>query len=391
MSSLAIQPASKPLDAVVTIPGSKSLTNRALVAAALADGTSVLSNALFADDTRHMMDALRGFGFAVTAYATEDGPDANRIEVTGCGGHVPNPEADCFCGNSGTTIRFCTALAALGHGRYRLDGVARMRQRPIEPLGDAIQMLGGGIEYHGEQGYPPLTVHARGLSGGTVTFDNPASSQFVSALLLAAPAAMSDVLIDVRGALVSAPYVHMTTAVMSAMGPVVIEDIQPDSARFIVAARQPYHAQNLTIEPDASNASYFLAAPAVAGGRVTVRGLGTDSIQGDIRFVDLLERMGCAVERAPDALAVLLGDAAPSGEGRRRCQQQQRDEPGGCLVRVTVHPDLRVPGLSPCTRSGPPSPQAITPGRSCTRAQSAPPNCPNKWYACQDSNLGPTA
>ena len=217
---------------------------------------------------------------------------------------MPNSEADCFCGNSGTTIRFCTALAALGYGRYRLDGVARMRQRPIEPLGEAIQRLGGGIEYHDRPGYPPLTVHARGLSGGTVMFDNPASSQFVSALLLAAPAAMGDVMFEVRGPLVSAPYVRMTTAVMSAMGVVVIEDIQPESARFIVAAHQRYRAGALPIEPDASNASYFLAAPAVAGGRVTVRGLGSNSVQGDIGIVDLLEQMGCAAERGPDALTV---------------------------------------------------------------------------------------
>ncbi len=179
-----------------------------------------------------------------------------------------------------------------------------MHERPMGPLVEALRSLGAGVEYHGQEGFAPITVHAKGLRGARVTFDQPASSQFISALLMAAPAAGNDVLIDVTGPLVSPPYVRMTTAVMSAFGASVIEDVQPERSRFIVPAPQPYRAVNYSIEPDASNASYFLAAPAVVGGRVAVKGIGTDSIQGDAGFVDLLEQMGCRVERSADALAV---------------------------------------------------------------------------------------
>ncbi|MEE9294536.1 MAG: 3-phosphoshikimate 1-carboxyvinyltransferase [Phycisphaerae bacterium] len=299
MTLLHLQPVDGPVHATVEIPGSKSLTNRALVMAALADGTSILSNALFAEDTEHMIATLEASGFAIAA-----DPGKSRVEITGRGGHVPETVAELFCGNSGTTLRFCTALVALGYGRFRLDGVKRMRERPISQLVDALRVLGAGVEFHGREGYPPLTVHAQGLTGGTVTFKNPASSQFISALLMAAPAAANDVLIDVAGPLVSAPYVSMTTALMGVFGATAIEEVQPQRSRFIVPAPQPYRAVNLEIEPDASNASYFLAAPAVAGGEVTVTGIGTSSIQGDARFVDVLEMMGCCVERAVDCLTV---------------------------------------------------------------------------------------
>jgi len=194
ISRILIRPARGPLNAVVRIPGSKSLTNRALIAAALARGTSVLANALFAEDTERMFDTLRRLGFAI---ATD--PRAQRIEITGCGGFVPAGDAECFCGNSGTTIRFCAALAGLGQGRYAFDGVERMRRRPIGPLVDALRSLGASVEYGGEPGFPPITVRARGLASGTVRFDRPVSSQFVSAALMAAPAAHGDVMIDVAG------------------------------------------------------------------------------------------------------------------------------------------------------------------------------------------------
>lgn len=299
MSSIPIERPSRPLTTTIGIPGSKSLTNRALVAAALADGTSILSGALLADDTHRMIDILKRLGFAVAS-----DPRGGRIEITGSGGYIPNADAECFCGNSGTTMRFCTALAALGRGRYGFDGVERMRERPMGQLVDAIRALGAHVVCGDKEGYPPFTVMAKGLAGGTVTFDRPPSSQFISALLLAAPAARSDVMLEVKGPLVSAPYVTMTTALMSAFGPTVIQDIQETSARFIVAAPQHYRAQDYRIEPDASNASYFLAAPAVAGGTVTVEGLGMSSIQGDIRFVDLLERMGCTTQRSTHRVTV---------------------------------------------------------------------------------------
>ena len=291
--------AAGPLNARVTLPGSKSITNRALVCAALADGTSLLSNLLLADDTRIMLEALRALRIAVTVDEVEC-----RAEVTGCRGHLPATDAQLCCGNSGTTMRFCTALTALGNGRYELDGVARMRQRPLGQLAQAVQALGSGIEYQQAEGYPPLTVHARGLSGGQVQLAAPESSQFASALLLAGPYARRDLMLEVTGQVVSAPYLRITTALMERFAVPVLEQYDAQGARFVVEAPRCYQGQSLAIEPDASNAGYFLAAAALAGGTVTVERLGTDSIQGDVRFVDLLEQAGCQVVRRPVSLSV---------------------------------------------------------------------------------------
>ncbi len=307
MGSYHCQPVSRSLDATVTLPGSKSITNRALITAALADRTSLLTGVLVAEDTRLMIDALRGLGIAITV--DESGCVA---EVTGCRGFIPQGEGRLFCGNAGTVMRFCTALTALGHGRYELDGAERMRQRPIGELVDGLRTLGTGVEYTGEEGHPPLTIHAKGLQGGQAAFRSPESSQFVSALLLVAPYATRDLFIDVIGELTSVPYMKMSTAVMRAFGVAVVEQYETNRARFIVEAPQRYQAETYRIEPDASNATYFLAAPAITGGRVTLEGLGTESIQGDVRFVDLLEKMGCVVERHPDRLCV----AGPP-DGRR--------------------------------------------------------------------------
>jgi len=299
MCALLLRPAAGPLDAVVRPPGSKSITNRALVIAALAGGKSRLTGVLFADDTRHMLDALERLGIDVS-----DDPATGTVNISGCDGHLPASEAEIYCGNSGTTMRFCTAMCALGFGEYTLDGMARMRERPIGALVEALQALGTPVRCLGEEGYPPLHIYAQGLKGGEVHFDSPPSSQLVSALLMAAPCARSDVMIAVRGQLVSEPYVRMTLAVMETFGVTVLDRVEPDSARYIVAAPQRYAGCEYAVEPDASNASYFLAAPAVAGGKVTVEGLGTSSIQGDAHFVDILEQMGCRIERAPDCLTV---------------------------------------------------------------------------------------
>jgi len=327
MSAYRCNPASGPLDATVVLPGSKSLTNRALVAAALADGTSVLRNVLFAEDTLLMMDALRALGIALTS----DQHDC-VVEVTGCRGHIPENVANLFCGNSGTTLRFLTAMVALGQGRFHLDGIARMRKRPIGGLVEALQALGAGIEYPGEEGFAPVVVHAHGLRGGHVAFDSPQSSQLVSALLLAAPYASRDVLIEVAGDVPSIPYLKMTTTIMERFGVAVLEDLrgtpaaqEPHGAlRFIVEAPQRYRAASLAIEPDASNATYFLAAPAIAGGRVVVQGLGLESVQGDVGFVDVLERMGCAVSREPTRLSV---EGPPEGVRLRGIDVDLNDMP----------------------------------------------------------------
>ena len=271
MSDFRFETACGLLNAVVSVPGSKSITNRALILSALAEGVSVLRNVLLADDTWLMIEALRTLGFAVTVDEAE-----SRIEVTGQAGHIPAADGDLFCGNSGTTIRFCTALAALSRdGRYRLDGIARMRRRPIGALADVLQSLGTGIEFEGEIGFPPLTVHAHGLRGGHVAFTSPASSQFVSGLLLTAPYASSDVLIEVNPGVPSIPFVSMTVGMMEQFGvPILAEGIggrgngQP--IRLVVEAPQRYRAIAYSVEPDATNAMYFLSAPAVVGGRVSV-------------------------------------------------------------------------------------------------------------------------
>ena len=309
MSRYECQPTSGPLDATVTLPGSKSLSNRALIAAALADGTSLLTGVLLADDTQLMIEALRALGIAITV--DEEAPAA---EVTGCRGQIPAAEGELFCGNAGTVMRFCAAFVAVGYGRYQLDGIERMRQRPIGSLVEALQTLGTGVEYLGEEGFPPIAVYAKGLRGGRVSFHSPESSQLISGLLLVSPYAARDVFFEVTGELPSVPYVKMTTRLMEQFGVGVLEHYDKTSVRLIAAAPQRYQGVNLSIEPDASNAGYFLAAPAVAGGRVTVRQLGTDSVQGDARFVDVLEQMGCRIERQPEQLTVF----GPAGEERLR-------------------------------------------------------------------------
>ncbi len=297
-----------PLDAVVRIPGSKSLTNRALVLASLSRGTSILSNALLAEDIEVMLDALVELGFAVSTDRA-----SQRIEVTGCSGHVPATDATLFCGNSGTTARFVAALSSLGMGRFEFDGVPRMRQRPIGPLMHALRRLGVGVEYLGDEGFLPLAIHADRLGSGEISIDGSQSSQFVSALLMVAPCANGDVMIEVTGGMVSVPYVRMTLRLMEQFGVSVVDEIGECDAKFVVPAPQAYRAVNYAVEPDASNASYFLAAASLAGGNVVVEGLGTDSVQGDARFVDVLEAMGCSVERGPDFLKV---SAEPGGRLR---------------------------------------------------------------------------
>lgn len=290
----SIAPLAAPPDATIAVPGSKSLTNRGLVLAALADGTSRLNNALFADDTVVMVEALRRLGFAV-----EVDERAPAMRVAGLGGIIPASEADLFVGGAGTAARFLTAMVCVGKGRFRIDGTARMRERPIGDLADALNTLGALVT--ARRGSLPVLIEARGLRGGRVTIRGDVSSQFVSALLMAAPCAASDVEVIVEGRLVAEPYVEMTLAVMAAFG---IEVERAGPRRFVVHAGGRYRPQDYTIEPDASGAAYFFAAAAISGGRVRVPGLAPASLQGDARIVDVLEAMGCRVERAHDALTV---------------------------------------------------------------------------------------
>jgi 3-phosphoshikimate 1-carboxyvinyltransferase len=275
---------------MVTVPGSKSITNRALIAAALADGTSQLVGALHSDDTRYMAAALNVLGVIVESDQTNA-----SFRINGGGGTFSAPEADLFVGNSGTTMRFLTAALPLGRGRYRIDGVPRMRLRPIAPLIAALNDLGADARSEAGTGCPPVVVHADGLRGGRTRMAGDLSSQYFSALMLSAPYARDGVAVDVAGELVSKPYLPMTAAVMAAFG--VAADI--DRAywrRIAVAPGQRYTGRRYHVEPDASNASYFFAAAAVTGGRVRIDGLGRGSTQGDLRFVDILAKMGAEVE-----------------------------------------------------------------------------------------------
>lgn len=284
------------LAGTVRPPGSKSLTNRYLTCTALADGESTLRGASLSSDTLRMVAGLQRLG--VQAEVHKEGP---AIRVRGCRGHLAADDAELDAGDAGTAMRFLTALACLGYGRFRLDGSPRMRARPIGQLVDGLHAIGAGIGYEGVEGYPPLTIVARGLAGGEIEFARPPSSQYVSAILMVAPYAARDVMIRVDGPLTSRPYVDMTIAVMRALS---VEALSAEGQRFIVPSTQRYRAGEFEIEPDASAASYFWAAAAVTGGRVRVNGLTRGSPQGDVRFVEVLERMGCGVDAGDDYIAV---------------------------------------------------------------------------------------
>jgi len=287
---ITITPWSKPpVGARVRVPGSKSLTNRALIVAALAQGSSRLTGALDSDDTRVMVESLRTLGIAV-----EHDPAAATIDVVGELGRVPVKGADLSVGNSGTSLRFLTAFVALGHGTFHLDGVPRMRQRPVADLLAALNGLGSDATSDLDNGCPPLTVNASGLDGGYASVRGDVSSQFLSGLLMVLPYARETTVVEVRGTLVSKPYVSMTLAVMEAFG---VRPGHKTDRRFSVEPGR-YAGRPFAIEPDATAASYFFALAAIAGGSATVEGLGTSSVQGDLAFVDLLEHMGCRVERS---------------------------------------------------------------------------------------------
>lgn len=293
-----ITPVTQPLRGTVRPPGSKSLTNRALVVAALAEGPSRLSNVLDSQDTRVMLESLRRLGIGVR----HDSKTA-VAEVPGCGGRVPASKADLWLENSGTSIRFLTALCALGRGRYRLDGNERMRERPIYDLVEALTQLGVNARCELGTEAPPVIVESKGLPGGTARIAGNISSQFLSGLLMAAPCAQGRIELHVEGELVSEPYIDMTLGVMARFG-VLVET--SEKGRFCIQP-QPYQATEYEIEPDASAASYFFAAAAITGGDVTVQGLSRDALQGDVGFVEVLRQMGCRVTYRDNSINVAGG------------------------------------------------------------------------------------
>ena len=281
------------VEGTVNLPGSKSVSNRALLLAALARGTTRLTNLLDSDDIRHMLNALKTLGVSYEL-------SANKTECTvhGLGRAFSSSEpVNLFLGNAGTAMRPLCAALCLSNGEFTLTGEPRMEERPIAHLVDALRQAGAHVHYLKKDGYPPLTIEGKGLWGGEVVIDGSVSSQFLTAFLMAAPLASGDVRIRIRGELVSKPYIDITLHIMKQFGVTVEHD---DYQVFYVRGNQTYVSPGtFLVEGDASSASYFLAAGAIKG-KVRVTGIGKNSIQGDIRFADVLEKMGAKITWGDD-------------------------------------------------------------------------------------------
>ena len=278
----------------VRLPGSKSISNRVLLLAALASGATLVRGLLDADDTRVMIDALRLLGTRVTE-------KADGIEVEGVAGRFPAKKADLFLGNAGTALRPLAAALALNEGEYHLRGVARMHERPIGDLVEALRGIGARVEYAGRAGFPPLTIHPAKIALRPVSVKGDVSSQFLTALLMALPVLGREARIDVEGELISKPYVDLTLNTMQRFG---VEARRSGWKSFVLPAGAYRSPGTIYVEGDASSASYFLAAGALGGGPVRVEGLGRDSVQGDVRFTEVLEKMGAEVTLFEDAIEV---------------------------------------------------------------------------------------
>ncbi len=276
----------------ITLPGSKSISNRILLLSALAQGATEIRDVLLSDDTERMLDGLRTLGVAVEQL------ESYVFRVQGCGGNFPVKQAELFLGNAGTAFRPLTAVLALSGGDYKLSGVARMHERPIGDLVDALRELGADIEYLDNEGFPPLEIHphspVKGEEVRKVSVRGDVSSQFLSALLMALPLLDREIAVDVSGELISKPYIEITLAMMARFG----VSVQRDGWRsFTVAAGSRYKSPGVIyVEGDASSASYFLAAGAIGGGPLRIEGVGSGSIQGDVRFADALALMGAQIE-----------------------------------------------------------------------------------------------
>lgn len=290
----------KPIDSIageVTLPGSKSLSNRILLLAALAEGETHIRNLLDSDDIRHMLDALTTLGVDYQLSA-----DKTTCRVQGQGQALSTSKAvELFLGNAGTAMRPLAAALCLGQGEFTLTGEPRMYERPIGDLIDALKPLGAQVQYLGSKDYPPLKITGTGLDGGRVSIRGNISSQFLTALLMAAPLAKSRLTIDIEGELVSKPYIDITLDVMRRFG----VQVTNNQYQSFVVEPQTYQAPgDIMVEGDASSASYFLAAAAIGGGPVRVYGIGSQSVQGDVRFAEVLQQMGAHVLYHPDYIEV---------------------------------------------------------------------------------------
>ncbi|MCQ8876819.1 3-phosphoshikimate 1-carboxyvinyltransferase [Pseudoalteromonas shioyasakiensis] len=299
MEQLRLEPISC-VNGSVTLPGSKSLSNRVLLLAALAQGTTVVENLLDSDDIRHMLGALKLLGVDV-----ELNDDKTVATVHGVGGKFLTPSEPLFLGNAGTAYRPLTAVLAAVTGEYELIGEPRMEERPIGHLVDALKALGGEVTYLKHLDYPPLKITGGQINGGNVEIDGSISSQFLTALLMAAPLFNGDTTISIKGTLVSKPYIDITLDVMARFG----IDVSHDNYQiFKVKGSQQYQAvERIMVEGDASSASYFVAAAAIAGGEIEIKGVGAKSVQGDIGFAKVMEQVGAQIDWYDERLVVRKG------------------------------------------------------------------------------------
>lgn len=284
------------------VPGSKSLTQRALVAAALAEGESCIRGALIAEDTRHLMAGLQQLGAHIE-------PVASGIKVTGTGGAIAGRGREIFLGNNGTALRFLTALVCLGRGSYILTGESRLRERPVGPLVEALQEM--GVEITCRNNYPPVAVSANGLKGGRISLSNIESSQYVSALLLCGPYTAKGIELSLTGNIVSAPYIDLTVGVMKDFGAKIM---QTGRHFYGVGTQSIYTGHNYDVEGDASSASYFFLAAALLKRPVRVYGIKLDSVQGDIGLLAILEKLGCRIAGGKTWVEVSATDDLVSGD-----------------------------------------------------------------------------
>lgn len=299
MQSITLSPIKK-VDGTIDLPGSKSVSNRALLLAALSDGETTLTNLLSSDDISHMLDSLKALGVVFTL-----SDKGKTCIMRGAGKPFASNNLTLYLGNAGTAMRPLCAALCLGQGTYTLTGEERMEERPIGDLVDALRQAGADIYYLKNEGYPPLTIKGSGLQGGSITIDGSVSSQFLTAFLMAAPLAKSDSIIDITGELVSKPYIDITLKMMGRFG---VDVDNQNYKRFRIQGNQRYQSPGtFLVEGDASSASYFLAAAAIKGGKVRVNGVGLASMQGDIQFAEVLEKMGARITWGNDYIEAEKG------------------------------------------------------------------------------------
>ncbi len=300
MKTLTLEPIRR-IDGQIQLPGSKSLTNRMLLLASLAEGTTEVHNILASDDSRVMLESLTKLG--VSHQRSDDG---SYQTVEGVGGPFQVNDAELYLGNAGTATRMLCAAVCLGRGSFVLAGDPRMHERPIGDLVDALRPLGAKIVYMQAEGYPPLKTQANSLSGGRVSIRGNISSQFTTGILMAAPLAQGDIQIDVEGDLVSKPYIDITLDAMRRFG---VHADNHDYATFHIPGRQTYKSPGrVLVEGDASSATYFMSAAAIRGGTVRVNGIGVDSVQGDTKYAQYLESIGAVIRQGQDWIEVSKGE-----------------------------------------------------------------------------------